>query len=122
VGGFGGVQVTDWGLAKGLPETPAADEPTHRAEEETAAYVTQIETPMAADSATRTGAMLGTPHYIPPEQAGGEIRKLDARSDVFDLGAILCNILTGQPPYRGGERNAGRVMALREQLQDPFAR
>ena len=67
VGAFGEVQVMDWGLAKVLPETPAADEPTHRAEEETAAYVTQIETPMAADSATRTGAMLGTPHYIPPE-------------------------------------------------------
>ena len=44
---------------------------------------------------------MGTPAYMPPEQASGEIELLNERSDVFSLGAILCEILTGQPPYTG---------------------
>ena len=55
---------------------------------------------------------MGTPAFMPPEQAGGEIDKLDERADVFGLGAILCVILTGQPPYvarhRRGDPADGR--------------
>jgi serine/threonine-protein kinase len=47
------------------------------------------------------GQVLGTPGYMAPEQARGEVEKLDERCDVFGLGALLCVILTGQPPYRG---------------------
>jgi hypothetical protein len=53
------------------------------------------------DSATRAGTVLGTPAYMPPEQARGQVEHLDERADVFGLGAILCEILTGQPPYHG---------------------
>ena len=46
---------------------------------------------------TLAGAVVGTPCFMPPEQARGE--ELDERADVFALGAILYNVLAGQPPY-----------------------
>ena len=49
---------------------------------------------------------MGTPAYMPPEQALGEIDRLDERCDVFSLGAILCEVLTGQPPYLGADGQA----------------
>ncbi len=123
VGAFGEVQVMDWGLAKVLP-AEGAPEPTEGewAVAETLAAVTAIGTPLTADSATRTGAVMGTPAYMAPEQAGGEVRKLDARSDVFGLGAILCQVLTGRPPYQGKDAHEVRLRAVRGELADALAR
>jgi len=54
----------------------------------------------ADSSITQTGMMLGTPHYVSPEQARGE-KELDFRSDVYSLGIMLYEVLAGQPPYEG---------------------
>ena len=96
VGSFGEAQVMDWGLAKVLPQGGTADD-------ETAGRTSEPETNIAtarslADSdLSRAGSALGTPSYMAPEQARGESDRLDERCDVFALGSILSEVLTGHP-------------------------
>src|SRR5262249_26463391 len=88
VGEFGEVQIMDWGLAKVLP----SGEGDGGADEQAA-----ISGVAGAD--TQPGSVLGTFAYMPPEQARGEQDQVNYRSDVFGLGAILCQVLAGRPPY-----------------------
>lgn len=88
LGTFGEVLVMDWGLAKVVGSEEPAPGPA----------------PVRVDltaGATRSGTVAGTPAYMPPEQARGELDQLDTRADVYALGAILYEILDGAPPYRG---------------------
>ena len=127
VGAFGEVQVMDWGLAKVLAEGGVADEErasrAHQEPEETVirtARSTGSHGSFGTD--TEAGSILGTPAYMPPEQASGDIAHLDRRADVFGLGAILCEILTGKPPYLGRSSEEVRRKAANGDLADATAR
>jgi serine/threonine-protein kinase len=101
VGAFGEVQVMDWGLAKVLPRGDAAAD---GAEQGTAAeQETVIATARSRSDSdhSRAGSVLGTPAYMAPEQARGDLEQVDERADVFALGSVLCEILTGRPVYHG---------------------
>ena len=110
IGHFGEVQVVDWGLAKVLTndDTPANDpalETTNvnRLRETIAASEKEITTARSASDVelSTLGEAIGTPLYMAPEQARGELEHLDRQTDVFALGAMLCEVVTGQPIYDG---------------------
>jgi serine/threonine-protein kinase len=125
VGAFGEVQVMDWGLAKVLAEGGIADEGTASRECQRPEEVTTIRTLRSGSDAgtdTEAGTLLGTPAYMPPEQASGDVALLDRRCDVFSLGAILCEILTGKPPYVGRSKEEVRRKAANGDLAETRAR
>ena len=121
VGAFGEVQVMDWGLAKLLKRNAQPN-----TDSETSANDTNTSFKNPRDdsdgSETQPGSVLGTPSYMPPEQAEGKIDAIDQQSDVFGLGAILCQILTGQPPFTGDSVEAIRKQVVQGDLRQAFAR
>ncbi len=86
IGHSGETWVIDWGLARAA-RVREGEEPALLDEGDALAAVTQA------------GAALGTPAYMSPEQARGELERVDERSDVWSLGAVLLEILSGKPPF-----------------------
>jgi PAS domain S-box-containing protein len=108
LGDFGEVVVLDWGLAKLL----------RRPDGEAAAPAVVLDEAGADSSYTVHGQALGTPAYMAPEQSAGRLDLIDARTDVYGLGAILYEILTGAPPFAG--RNTEEVLRkVREEEPAP---
>jgi serine/threonine protein kinase len=118
VGKFGEVQVMDWGLAKMLGQDDAATESEEKSEEAGTRIVTESDTPV---DLSRMGLGFGTPAYMPVEQALGEWDAVDERADVFALGSILCDVLTGMPAYWGDREEVYR-RAKRGDVSEAFAR
>jgi WD40 repeat protein/serine/threonine protein kinase len=126
VGAFGEVQVMDWGLAKVLNAGGMADEKKAHQKQDVSVICTLHKegsngVPIVG-SHTLAGSVMGTPAYMAPEQALGEVDRLDERTDVFGLGAILCEILTGAPPYTGKDGTEVFRLATRGKLDDCHAR
>ncbi|MFO0958370.1 MAG: protein kinase [Isosphaeraceae bacterium] len=119
VGSFGEVQVMDWGLAKVLDLGGAIDD-----ERASTAGGSAIRTWLHGSDVmeSRPGSVLGTPSYMAPEQAQGAMETLDERADVFALGSILCEILTGDPAFVGEDSSAVYRMAEAADLADAFGR
>jgi tetratricopeptide (TPR) repeat protein/tRNA A-37 threonylcarbamoyl transferase component Bud32 len=120
VGAFGEVQVVDWGLAKVMRHGGVADERRARKAPADVSVIATVRSE-SAGSESVVGSLLGTPAYMPPEQARGMVDQLDEKSDVFSLGAVLCEILTGKPPYVG-EASQLLAMAAKCELADAYDR
>ncbi len=86
LGEHGEVQVLDWGIAK-VAGDPESDQ--------------GVVTRRAVEHATQAGDITGTPAFMAPEVARGDAHRVDARADVYSLGAVLYQILAGVPPYSG---------------------
>ena len=110
VGKHGETLVVDWGLAKAKGLSEATDVSEER--------------PLTPSSASRSaetlpGSALGTPAYMSPEQARGELENLGPRSDVYGLGTTLYCLLTGQAPQHGADLGEVLIRVQRGEFVPP---
>jgi serine/threonine-protein kinase len=104
VGELGEALVMDWGLSRRVDAREAAEEGESAPPDDG-----------ASPQLTRAGDVLGTPAFMPPEQARGQRHLHGLPSDVYSLGAVLYQVLAGRPPYEGGSG----LVVLRQVLAGP---
>ncbi len=105
LGSYGEVRVVDWGLAHDLTSPEAASDPDLATS--------------GASRLTRLGDVLGTPAYMPPEQALGKLELMGPWGDVYAIGATLYHALSGRPPYLGSA--ASVIAQVSTRAPEPLA-
>jgi serine/threonine-protein kinase len=115
LGKYGETLVVDWGLAKPIGRSEAA---------KTDGGERTLQPSSASNSSpTQMGVAIGTPQYMSPEQAAGQLDRLGPTSDVYSLGATLYCLLTGEAPLSGQSKSyAGDVLRLVERGEIPWPR
>jgi serine/threonine protein kinase/formylglycine-generating enzyme required for sulfatase activity len=124
VGRFGETYVMDWGLARVMGEPDTRDLRIRPFDGTQSTIIDtdvreKLESTPHSPLVTLDGAVLGTPAYMPPEQAQGRIESLSARSDVYSIGALLYQLLTGQMPYVKSGTTASPQTVLAARLLGP---
>ncbi|MHC5037409.1 MAG: serine/threonine-protein kinase, partial [Planctomycetota bacterium] len=124
VGEYGEVFVVDWGLAKFLPPPGQheVDAPPPEAEEAEGPPLRWERDLKESTHPTVEGKILGTPAYMPPEQADGRVSEVDERSDIYALGAILFEILSLAPPHEGEGIHTVIAKVIEGEFEKPSAR
>ena len=113
VGKYGETLVVDWGLAKAIGQGGAGLPSDER---------TLMPSSASGSAETLPGSALGTPAYMSPEQAAGDLDRLGPRSDVYSLGATLYCLLTVRPPFAGDDLGEGLACVGRAISRPPIGR
>jgi serine/threonine-protein kinase len=111
----------DWGLAKVLGRGGAAEAGGAGAVPEDSEVVARAQGHSDTNQSC-AGSVMGTPSYMAPEQARGEVESVDEGADVFALGSILCEILTGGPAFTGPDSSTILRRAARGETADALDR
>lgn len=127
-GSLGEVYVLDWGLARDQTLTAEADVSdvasvlghSESVEDDQQTVIIEASDAAAVDShLTVDGSIIGTPAYMPPEQARGNQSEIGPHSDIYALGAMLFDLLTGHAPYRDEKRVRGALQIVEAVLSRP---
>ena len=110
VGKYGETLVVDWGLAKAVGRSDPGAAIGER---------TLVPSSSSGVAETLPGSVVGTPAYMSPEQAAGDLDRLGPRSDVYSLGAMLYCLLTGKPPFHGDDLGAMLRAVQRGEFPSP---